>query len=81
MEYDDDDILKGVTVLVGIDAGADSGRCRTKDSEEAQAYVDEATGRGPGGGPGRPPFWRTLKKSCNLRGLGSVTLKILNTQP
>ena len=30
-----------------------------------------------GGGPGRPPFWRTLEESC--KGLGSVTLKI-NTQ-
>ena len=30
-----------------------------------------------GGGPGRPPCWRTLKESC--KGLGSVSLKI-NTQ-
>ena len=30
-----------------------------------------------GGGPGRPPFWRTLKESST--GLGLVTLKI-NTQ-
>jgi hypothetical protein len=30
-----------------------------------------------GGGPSRPPFWRTLKESC--KGLGSVSLKI-NTQ-
>jgi hypothetical protein len=29
-----------------------------------------------GGGPGRPPFWRTLEESC--KGLGSVTLKINN---
>jgi len=27
-----------------------------------------------GGGPGRPPCWRTLKESC--KGLGSVSLKI-----
>jgi hypothetical protein len=33
---------------------------------------------GPGGGPGRPPCWRTLKESC--KGLGSVSLKI-NHQP
>ena len=26
-----------------------------------------------GGGPGRPPCWRTLKESC--KGLGSVSLK------
>jgi hypothetical protein len=34
-----------------------------------------------GGGPGRPPCWRTLKESC--KGLGSVSLKINNqhTQP
>ena len=30
-----------------------------------------------GGGPGRPPFWRTLKESC--KELDSVALKI-NTQ-
>ena len=30
-----------------------------------------------GGGPGRPPCWRTLKESC--KGLGSVSLK--NKQP
>jgi hypothetical protein len=29
-----------------------------------------------GGGPGRPPCWRTLKESC--KGLGSVSLKINN---
>ena len=29
------------------------------------------------GGPGKPPFWRTLREFCN--GLGPVTLKI-NTQ-
>jgi hypothetical protein len=29
-----------------------------------------------GGGPGRPPGWRTLKES--LKGLGSVSLKINN---
>jgi hypothetical protein len=35
-------------------------------------------GRGlRGGGPGRPPCWRTLKESC--KGLGSVSLK--NKQP
>ena len=28
---------------------------------------------GPGGGPSRPPFRRTLEESC--KGLGSVTLK------
>ena len=34
-------------------------------------------GRGlRGGGPGRPPCWRTLKESC--KGLGSVSLKINN---
>jgi hypothetical protein len=27
-----------------------------------------------GGGPGKPPCWRTLKESC--KGLGSVSLKI-----
>ena len=31
-----------------------------------------------GGGPGRPPCWRTLKESC--KGLGSVSLKINNQQ-
>jgi hypothetical protein len=29
-----------------------------------------------GGGPGKPPCWRTLKESC--KGLGSVSLKINN---
>ena len=29
-----------------------------------------------GGGPGRPPCWRTLEESC--KGLGSVSLKINN---
>ena len=29
-----------------------------------------------GGGPGRPPFGRTLEESC--KGLGSVTLNINN---
>jgi hypothetical protein len=29
-----------------------------------------------GGGPGKPPCWRTLKESC--MGLGSVSLKINN---
>ena len=29
-----------------------------------------------GGGPCRPPFWRTLEESC--KGLGSVTLQINN---
>ena len=29
-----------------------------------------------GGGPGKPPFWRTLEESC--KGLGSVSLKINN---
>ena len=34
-------------------------------------------GRGlRGGGPGRPPCWRTLKES--RKGLGSVSLKINN---
>ena len=33
-----------------------------------------------GGGPGRPPCWRTLKESRNLiEGLGSVSLKINTT--
>ena len=27
------------------------------------------------GGPGKPPFWRTLKEFCSFRGLGSVALK------
>jgi len=35
------------------------------------------TGTTGGGGPGRPPFWRTPKES--YKGLGSVSLK-LNTQ-
>ena len=29
-----------------------------------------------GGGPGKPPCWRTLEESC--KGLGSVSLKINN---
>jgi hypothetical protein len=41
--------------------------------------MDSGSGTTGGGGPGRPPFWRTLEESC--KGLGSVTsgLKI-NTQ-
>jgi hypothetical protein len=33
--------------------------------------------RTTGGGPGRPPLWRTLEESC--KGLGSVTLHKINT--
>ena len=62
-----------------------SGRSRSRNDSQCSL---SAVGRLPGqrwilgaglrvGGPGKPPFWRTLRKFC--KGLGPVTLKI-NTQ-
>jgi len=41
-----------------------------------ETVMDSGSGT-TGGGPGRPPCWRTLEESC--KGLGSVSLK--NKQP
>ncbi len=50
---------------------SEKGRKRNREREECAWWATSRHLRG--GGPGRPPCWRTLEESC--KGLGSVSLK------